>query len=293
VDLRQLRYFVAVAEDLNFTAASRRLHVSQPTVSVQVAKLERELGVELIERSDHRLRLSPAGVALLTGAARLVGALDELVGEVRQIGRGQRGRLKIGFVPAASSGVLVELLREFSESHPDVELVLRERQPDELVRDLGDRSLDICFLYMPVHAPGLRTHVVSSEPLVAAVPSTHPLSDRSGIELRALAGERFLLPTRYVMSGLRSRIIAACGRAGFEPQQVGVEVWLLQTIVGLVAAGVGVALIPASLQHAHRDGVAYLPIAGAPADVKLGMVWLAGGDSELQRGFRDSVLASG
>ena len=276
MELRQLRYFVAVAEELSFTRAAARLHVAQPALSVQVRRLEDELGVELLDRSRRQVALTGAGEVLLGESRRLLTDLEQTVALVQRTGTGRIGRLSVGFVPSASNAALPPILRRFGATHPAVDLRLREMAPDALVRGLHEQRLDVCFLYLPFDDPSLATKVVSRESFVAALPEDHPLAARKRIDVKQLRGEPFVLPARHGMPGLHGQVLEICREAGFAPRPVQEDVWLVQTIVGLVAAGAGVALVPASAEALGRRGVVYRPLRHRTShEVELAAVWRA------------------
>jgi DNA-binding transcriptional LysR family regulator len=273
MELRHLRYFVAVAEELSFTRAAERLHMAQPPLSTQIRQLEGELGVELFDRSRRNIRLTEGGRALLIEARQLLVLLDQAIRVVQRVGSGEVGRLSVGFVPSASNSALPPLLRAFRASYPEVDLYLREMQPDELLRGLHDGRLDVAFLYLPFDDETLASRPVSVEPLVVALGHDHPLAARDEVAMEELASEPFVLPVRYGMPGLHAKVLEACEEAGFVPRAVQKDVWLMQTIIGLVAAGIGVALVPASEQNVQRTGVVYRALAGSPPTVQLGTAW--------------------
>ncbi len=273
MELRHLRYFVAVAEARSFTRAAAELHVAQPALSVQVRQLEAELGVALVDRSRRAIALTPAGEVLLTEARRLLAQLDVAVRLVQRTGTGATGRLAVGFVPSASNATLPPLLRRFRETHPDVAVQLQELAPDALVRGTHEGRLDVSFLYLPFADPTLAQRVVSREAFVVALPEEHRLAHRRRVAVAELAGEPFILPARHGMPGLRAQVLALCHDAGFSPRALQDEVWLVQTIVGLVAAGSGVALVPESAEALGRRGVVYRPLRGATTRAELAAVW--------------------
>jgi DNA-binding transcriptional LysR family regulator len=293
MELRQLRYFVAVAEDQSFTRAGERLHVAQPALSVQVRRLEKELGVELLDRSRRTIRVTDAGAMLQREARRLLNELDQTVELVRRTGMGGVGRLAVGFVPSAANEVLPPLLRRYGAAHPGVELSLHEMAPDALVRSLHQGRLDVAFLYLPFDDPTLDTAVVARESFIAALPSDHPLAESEPVDVDALAGEPFILPARHGMPGLHAQVLGICTDAGFTPRAVQENVWLVQTIVGLVAAGVGVALLPASARALARRGVVYRTLRGDTAHVvELAAVWRRDDRSPILGGLLGEVVAA-
>lgn len=308
VELRHLRYFVAVAEELSFTRAAERLHIAQPPLSTQIRNLERELGVALFDRSRRQVALTDAGELLLEESRRLLTQIEQALSATRTAGVGEAGRLTIGFIPSASTSTLPGHLRAFRRRHPGVELFLRELPPDELAAQLHAGALDLCFLYLPFDDPRLEQVVVARERLVAALPEDHRLAGaerpRSRRARRGAAGgdaasaagppiriadlrdEPFVLPARHHMPGLHARVLAACrDGGGFEPEPVQRDVWLMQTVLGLVAAGLGVALVPESVRGLNRTGVAFRPLRDAGAPVELGAVWRADDASPTLRNF--------
>lgn len=271
--MRHLRYFVVVAEEASFTRAALRLRIAQPPLSNQIKQLEKELGAKLFDRNRRGVRLTEAGRVLLEETRRVLAQLEGTARLVRRVDEGAVGRLALGFVPSASNSVLPPLLGAFGERYPEVEMYLNEMNPDALVRGLHERRIDAAFLYLPFEDAALSFRVVSRECLIVALPETHHLSGEPDIDVRELSEERFVLPARYLMPGLYSQVIEACREAGFVPKAVHKEVWLMQTIVGLVAGKMGVALVPASLNNLHRKGVVYRPVRGMAPTVEMGVVW--------------------
>ena len=273
MELRRLRYFIAVAEELSFSRAAQRLRMAQPPLSNQIKQLEEELGVLLFERTSRGVRVTQAGELLLEEARRIFVQMDQTVRIVQRVGHGEVGRLTLGFVPSSSNEVLPPILRTFTDRFPGVELFLREMRPDLIVQRLHDKQIDAGFLYLPLEDKSLNVEKVSREPLVLALPETHPLSSESQVELRSVANESFILPARYqLMPGLYGQVTKACRQAGFVPNAVQKDVWLMQTIVGLVAGSMGVALVPASLRNLRRRGVVYKSVYGLTPTVELGVV---------------------
>lgn len=274
MELRHLRSFVAVAEELSFTRAAERLHLAQPALSVQMRQLEAAVGVALIDRSRRAISLTTAGALMLTETRRLLSMLDQTLDVVRRTGTGLEGRISIGFVPSTANHVLPPLLRSFAASHPDVAVHLREMGPDELVRALHVASVDLGFLYLPFEDPTLARLVVSREPYIVAIPDGNPLVRNATIDIALLRDEPFVLPSRRTVPGLHGQVLDICTEAGFAPRAIHDDVWLIQTVVGLVAAGLGVALVPASTQHIIRRGVVYRPLTtDGDHHAELAAVW--------------------
>lgn len=287
MDFRRLRYFVAVAEERNFSRAAERLHIAQPGLSNQVKQLEEDIGVRLFDRSNRGVRLTEAGKLLLEETQQMYAQMEGALRMIQRVGHGEVGRLTLGFVPSAFNEILPPLLRTFQEAFADVELLLREMNPDQLVQSLRGENIDVAFMYLPVENDDLDCRPVSREPLVVALPEKHPLAGEVEIDVRRLAEEHFVLPARYHTPGLRARVMDVCREAGFVPKAVQREEWLMQTtIVGLVASNVGIALMPASLErNLRRSGVVYKPIEGTPPTVEMGIVWRQDDGSPVLQSF--------
>jgi DNA-binding transcriptional LysR family regulator len=262
MELRHLRYFVAVAEEGHVTRAAERLGIQQPPLSQQIQALERELETQLFRRKPRGVELTPAGVALLDEARAILVRADEAVAAAKRAARGEAGRIGIGFTSSASFHPFVpRAIRTFREAHPLVALALEESGTTELVEALRARSLDVAFVRSPVgESADLFVRPLLEEPMVAALPSGHALSaGREPLPLAALAGETFILYRRPVGPGLHDAIIAACDRAGFSPT-IGQEAPRMLSTLSLVAAGLGVTVVPASMSRLEAEGVAYRPL---------------------------------
>lgn len=284
-----MRYFVVVAEELNFSRAAERLHMAQPPLSAQIKQLETELEARLFDRLGRGVRLTEAGRLLLDEARRIFVQIDQTTSIVRRVDNGEVGRLTLGFVPSATNNILPVFLRVFRQRYPDVELYLNEMKPDDLVRSMHDRRIDVSFFYLPFDDATLDVRPVLREPLVVALPESHPLVKEPEVDVRDLAGEPFVLPAHYQMPGLYAQVTEVCRRAGFVPRAVQKEVWLMQTIVGLVAGGIGVALVPASLQNLRRAGVVYKKVRDLLPTVEMGVVWRREDTSAVLRAFLEVV----
>jgi DNA-binding transcriptional LysR family regulator len=262
MELRHLRYFVAVAEEGHVTRAAERLGIQQPPLSQQIQALERELETQLFRRKPRGVELTPAGLALLDEARAILARADEAVAAVKRTARGEAGRIGIGFTSSASfHPFLPRAIRAFRETHPLVALALEESGTTELVDALRARSLDIAFVRSPVgESDDLFVRPLLEEAMVAALPSGHALSGgHDPLPLAALADETFILYRRPVGPGLHDAIIAACDRAGFSPT-IGQEAPRMLSTLSLVAAGLGVTVVPASMSRLEAEGVAYRPL---------------------------------
>ncbi|KLN57312.1 LysR family transcriptional regulator [Variovorax paradoxus] len=262
IDLRQLRQFVAVAEELSFRKAAERLHMAQPPLTAAIRHMEEELGTVLLERSNRVERLTPSGQVLLEEARRTLRQADRALQLTRRAAGGLVGSLRISFVASAAHGVLPAILRAFSDAHGEVDLVLREATTTEQLAALQDGQADIGLVVLPCAGAGdLELVALREEALVAALPEGHPLAAQANVELPDLAQEPWILFPRSAGPGLHDRIVSACRSAGFVPR-VAQEAIQMETIAALVAGGVGVALVAPPLAAAGRAGVAFRPLVG-------------------------------
>ncbi|MEV6161927.1 LysR family transcriptional regulator [Streptomyces sp. NPDC052052] len=260
MELRQLRSFLALAEECHFGRAAARLHVAQPALSQQIKQLERELGVPLFNRSTRRVEPTEAG-RQLTAYARVIVAEEERARvHMRELATGHAGRVSVGFIGTATYDVLPRVARTVRAQLPGITLDLRgELLTPRLVEGLLSGTFDLAVLRGPVTDENLRTTPLRSEPLLAVLPSHHPLADRPSIPLQALAAEPFVVHPSQSRSQMYDRVLAACRRAGFRPASL-IEVGETATLVVFVAAGHGVALVPQSVQSLSLDGVTYVPL---------------------------------
>ncbi|HYI15411.1 MAG TPA: LysR family transcriptional regulator [Thermomicrobiales bacterium] len=284
VELRQLRYFVAVAEELHFGRAAERVGIAQPPLSQQIQRLEAELGVQLFIRNRRRVQLSEPGRVFLDEARATLQQAERAVEAVRRAGRGEAGRLRVGFVGSATFDVMPSILRRFREHYPAVELTLSELSTAQQVAALRDRQIDIGFIRPPFLANDLELEIIARESLVAVLPPGHRLAGNAPIRLADLAGEPFVLFPHSFGPGLHAQIVGACQRAGFNPL-IAQEAIALPTIVSLVSVGIGVSLLPASIQHLPWDGVSYRPLADDSLQIELAIAWRRDDGSPVVRAF--------
>jgi DNA-binding transcriptional LysR family regulator len=288
MELRHLRYFVAVAEELHFRRAAARLHISQPPLSQQIRQLEAELGVQLLERSRRRVELTAAGEAFYARAREILGTVEDAARLTRRVDRGEVGRLSVGFVGSAVYSVLPEVLHAFREERGDVDLRLRELTSAAQFEALESGRIDVGFLRPQTPArPDIATETVMSEAIVAALPESHRLAAQDRLVLSELAGEPLVLLTRTGSPGVRDVLEAATARFGGEGQLVQ-EAAEVQTVIGLVAGGVGFSLVPDSVRSLTRRGVVYREIVDAPS-IELALAWRAGDRSPVLAAFREVV----
>jgi DNA-binding transcriptional LysR family regulator len=264
LELRQLRYFVAVAEELHFRRAAARLHISQPPISQQIRQLEQELGCRLLQRTRRRVELTAAGEAFMRDARALLHELDGAVETARRIDAGHSGRLRVSFVGSALLSIVPIAVQRFRAARPDVEIVLRERSTVDQLRAVTDGLTDIGLIRPPIEAVGrLSTELVLREPTVAALPVDHPLAELRRIPMRRLGAEPLVLFPRSQAPGFHDLLISSLAAAGTHPRVVQYAPEMV-TIIGLVAAGLGVSLAPASVSRLALGGVTYRPVSGMP-----------------------------
>lgn len=260
IELRHLRYFAAVAEELHFGRAAERLGIAQPPLSQQIKSLEELVGYPLFERRP-QVRLTPAGEALLEVALRTLAQVEEGLDSTRRAGRGEAGKITVGFAASILTTALPEILRTYRERFPGVELRLRELSSAAQAAALSDGGIDVGFVREAVeYGEGLICEPILREEFVAVLPPAHVLAGRAELPLGELAGEPFVHFPRAVAPALYDQIGDACRRAGFRPRVVQeAQEWL--TILGLVEAGLGVSLVPDSFRRLRWGGVQYRPLA--------------------------------
>jgi len=288
IELRQLRYFVTVAEELHFGRAARRLHMTQPPLSQTIMALEEMLGAPLFERNRRGVALTAAGEALLPEARRLLEQSAGLAELVQRAATGASGRLSLAFVSSADYSVLPPTLRAYRAEYPQVEITLKEATSDLQLDDLLEGRVDAGLLIPPLPDRArqeLDYLPVLSEPLVLAAPAGLPALARArAADLRKLAGIPLIIFPRHISPGLYDAILSVFREAGITAE-VGQEAIQMQTIVSLVSAGMGIALVPQSVSNLRRPGVEYLPLVQSTPLVETGLAWRRDNASPVLRGF--------
>ncbi|MFC7340243.1 LysR family transcriptional regulator [Saccharopolyspora griseoalba] len=275
MELRHLASFLAVAEELHFGRAAKRLRMAQPPLSQQIRQLEKELGVQLFERNTRSVRLTNAGESFREPARAVLDGLDDAVRAAKAAGRGEHGRVSVGFAGASAHEALPRLTRAVRAAHPGLELVMRgQTYANVALAGVADGSLDLGFVRLPVNQPGVATRVIEVEELVCALPTDHPLADLERIPIERLAEEPFVSFPANAGSTLRDAMVKACVAGGFNPRVVQ-EAPDSYTILALVAAGVGVTLTLSSCQHIQQTGLVYRPLAGEPIRLRAALAWRA------------------
>lgn len=258
IELRLWRQFVAVAEELHFGNAARRLHMTQPPLTQAIAHLEKRLGVRLLDRTKRSVALTPAGAAVLPEARELLARALALPAQARAAAGGEAGRLRLGFVSTVGFAQLPHWVRAFRQQYPNVQLELIEATGDVQLAWLARGEIDAGFmLHSPGFAPaGLARVLIASEPLVLALPEQHPLARQAALALNDVLAEPLVIFPRRIVPSLFDAIFALYHAAGCLPA-VAQEAIQMQTIVNLVSAGLGVAWVPESVRRFQRSGVVY------------------------------------
>ncbi len=267
MELRHLRYFVAVGEELHFGRAAERLHMAQPPLSQQIRQLETELGLELLHRTTRQVSLTPAGRRYLDRARAILAAVDDAGDEASRVAAGSIGKVALGFIGSATYALLPRLARELRASFPDIDLVvtgemLTPRQEQALV----EGSLDVALMRTPVLEPSIDVRPLSREEVVVVLPQEHPLALQSSVHLPDLADEPFVAYPSGHRSVLHDTMVSVCQAAGFRPQ-VAVQAAETSTLVVFVAAGLGVALVPESVRRLGVPGAVFRPIRPTSGEV--------------------------
>ncbi|MBC2801885.1 LysR family transcriptional regulator [Rhizobium ruizarguesonis] len=275
MELRHLRYFLAVAEEGNFTRAAGKLGIGQPPLSQQIRDLEREVGAALFHRVPHGAELTAAGTAFLGEAKASLAAAEKAKLVAQSANRGETGRLSLGFTASSAFNPVVSTtIRRFRARWPEVQLSLTEMNTLALMQKLERGELDATFMRPSLDDPaGIRLRRLPDEPMVIALPASHPLTRHPSLPLAALANEPFILFPRLVGLSLYDDVVLACRKAGFE-LTVAQEAPQISSVVNLVAADLGVSIVPASISQIMLEGVAYRPIEGPPAVARLALAIL-------------------
>ncbi len=289
IDLKQLRYFLAVAEEKSFSRAAERLHISQPPLSQQIMKLESELGVRLFTRTTRSFELTVAGKALMLEAAELLAKMRMTIDTIRQIDRGEVGRLRVGIVGSAMWGPIPALLEQFQSQYPRVTWTIHELGPNDQWEALRAKQIDVGFWREPrieadvLKQAGLRQDLCSRENVCVAISEKHPLAQNDAIELMDIADEPML--TLHLDQSAEPRyLIQCCVNAGFQPS-IFQEAAEPQTLLAMVGAGLGVALLPQTTSRIGWPGVRFLPVRTDPPSANLYITYPVEGDAPVVRAF--------
>lgn len=287
MELRHLRYFVAVAEALHFRRAAEKLGIQQPPLSMQIRQLEAEIGTPLFRRAQRRIELTDAGRSFLDDARGILASAQDATARARKAALGEHGRLRVGLINSAPFHPLIlRILREYRERFPGVWMTLDETSTPELAERIRAQTLDLAFVRPLLdETPGLATEHLFDEAVLLALPKGHALARKRSISLAALSLEPFVMFSRPVGAGLYDQIIRACHRAGFSPR-VTQEAAQVTSIVNLVAAGLGVSLVPASMQKIHSEGIVYRTLEDGAPVAQMSLIYRRGDTAATVRNLR-------
>jgi len=284
MELRHLRYFLAVAEELHFGRAAARLHISQPPLSQQIRRLERELEATLFHRTKRHVELTNAGRVFLGEARALVAQAEQAAGNAQRASRGEIGQLLVGCALWADFLNGPSIIRLFARRHPDVEVELRDLTAAEQVSALESGRIHVGILRPPVQSKGLLSERLLSESLVVAFPRGHPFRNYDRVPWRALADQPYVLCSRRRAPAFEAVVARACHEAGVT-LKVRYEVEHPQTVLAIVEAGLAVSLVPASLQMVKRPGVAYRRLWPRGPALETVIAWRREADQPLVQAF--------
>jgi len=289
MELRHLRYFVAVASELNFSKAAEKLYVAQPALSTQIVDLEQEIGTPLLYRNTRSVQLTAAGKVFLEDARSILAAAESAKDKARRTSRGEVGELSIGFFAAPTMHFLPDLIRRYRAAYPNVTIRMYEFTPDRQLAAFARKELDIGFTRpLPPGHSDLAAEVLFQESFLAVTAETHPLASRQRIRLAELAQEPFVLLDRQVAVGLYDHVISACKTAGFSPSVVH-SPDLMATVLTMVAAEQGVSVVPEGVRNLRSRQVAFVPISPALDPIPLIMCWREKSDSPPRDAFLQLV----
>lgn len=292
-DFRQLRYFIAVAEELSFTRAAQRLHLSQPPLSQQIQALEQDLGVRLFERDKRNVALTAPGRLFLDQARQILAMADEARSQVSEAAAGFSGHLKLAYTVSVSfHPALPQTLLRLGQNAPNVRVWLSEMYSEPQFSAIRNGQIDVGFVRdVPTHeddARALRIDVIDREPLVLALPSGHRLAGRQRVELSEVAGDPFVVQPRELAATLYDRVVRLAAKAGFHPV-IRQHAQQINGLLALVAAGIGMALVPASMQVVKLGGVSYVPLGDPDAYLLLAVASPVDSTSPVVEQFLETV----
>lgn len=288
IDLRQMRQFVAVAEELSFRRAAERLHMSQPPLSQAIQRIEEDIGAKLFHRSKRKVTLTRTGEVMLDESHRVLAQADRAIAHVMDVGKGRLGRVEIGFVLTASYELLPAVTRRFRQNNPDIHLELHEMTSAKQIEALLDHQIDIAFLRPPLaEIAGLSMERIYYERLIAVVPDDHPLAAQERVDVAELGMPLYaMVPTNWYTT-FQTRLVRACQRVGLEPEIINDPVHL----VSMVAAGMGVAIGPHAVTRLRLDGIVFKELDGLPETLmmELAIAWRESAVSRATVAFVDSA----
>lgn len=293
MELRHLRYFVAVADELHFGRAAARVHTSQPSLSQQIRDLERELKVDLFLRTKRRVTLTPAGERFLREARGILSSAERAAGLAREAARGESRKLAIGISPETDWIFLGKALHLFAEQAPSVEVLFQNLTPEAHVEALRAGQIDVGFVGLPLDAEGMVTEPTGRVRLVVALPASHPMAGRNDLKLEELSKEAYVLWPKHLSPGSYDQMLSVFRRAGFGPPiEMAGGIPSTRTILGMVAAGLTIALVDPVLEQMSASAVVFRPLAGPGIFTERGVIFRRGDVSPILGSFLEQVRAT-
>ena len=291
MELRHVRYFLAVAEEQNFTRAAARVGIGQPPLSQQIKDLEAEVGAPLFHRIPQGAELTEAGHAFFESVRLIPSQAERAIRAAQRAARGEIGSLRVGFTSSAPfNPVVTSTIRSFRSAYPDVDLTLEEANTTRLVAGLRGGELDAVFLRSDAGGDDLQIRHVSEEPMLVVLPASHPAATSVEVDLARLRGDALILTPRDVGPALFDTVIQACWQAGFEPT-LGQSAPQISSVVNLVAAELGFSIVPASMRQLQVTGVVYRELKGDAPIARLSLAFRRGDTSKIVRNFAAQALA--
>ncbi|RXT15465.1 LysR family transcriptional regulator [Ammoniphilus sp. CFH 90114] len=284
MELRQLQYFLTVSEELNFSRAAERLRITQPPLSLQIQNLEKELGFSLFHRTNRHVQLTEAGRVFADEVRKILDHLDRATSLAKRTHQGELGTLTVGFVGSATYDILPAVIREFRNQYPHVMVNLLEMSTPVQLSALREDEIDIGVLRPPVHDPTLYTEIISTVPCVLAVPKQHPLTEVTNLSIGDLSPYPFVMLSRKTWAGLYDDILGLCN------PMIRQEALEFQTVIGLVAAGIGIAIVPKSAMNLHTQHVVYLDMENQLPVANMGISWRQNDRSPLVQAFIEMAM---
>ena len=288
IELRQLRYFVAVAEELNFGRAATRLKITQPSLSRQIQKLERELAVKLVERIPPQIKLTPSGELFLVEVRQILARVDRGIKVAQKASRGEIGQLKIGFQGSAVYDIIPNSISAFRESFPAVEVAIQPMRTKAQIEAIENDDLDLGFVVPPIDNSNIEVETIFQEPVVVVLPENHPLATETELTIAALADEPLILASRDRGCGLFEEIFNLYYQANLRPNVI-YAAREMQVMLGFVAAGMGISLLPAYVQNLQRLGVVYRNLKPNPPLVELAIAWKLDSKQPILKAFLEII----
>ncbi|MFP3123764.1 LysR substrate-binding domain-containing protein [Ectobacillus funiculus] len=292
MELRHLKYFKTVAEELHFGKAATRLNMAQPPLSLQIRQLEEEIGVPLFHRTKRSVELTQEGEVFLEKVYHLFDNLEDAIKTVKMINRGEVGEIVIGFIATASFDLLPTIIKHYRKQYPAVQIVLKQLTSAEQIEALQAGRIQVGIVSEPIAHEGISFQVLKQEPLVIALPKEHPLaSETSSADLTKFANDPFVLTSRKANQVYYDGVINCCFQAGFSPQIVQ-ETGEMSTVLSLVSSGIGVSLVPSSIKSLLQNEVVYREVTDLPFTTVNALVWQSDIQSSITQAFVDFVKDS-